>query len=112
MNLDWIKYPDGNWCNLLGLNLDDPHFNNMDGVYIIWSDKGYVVRLGQGTVKDRIRDHRVNQLILKHPTLYATWAQVPVTYRGRVERYLADALKPVIGNAFPQEPPLQVNLPW
>lgn len=112
MVLDWIKYPNGNWCDLLGLNLDDAHFNNMDGVYIIWSNKGYTVRIGQGIVKDRFTDHRGNRLILNHPVLFATWAKVPAHLKDGVERYLANVLKPVVGDAFPQVAPIQVNLPW
>ena len=112
MNLDWIKYPNGNWCDLLGVNLDGPHFNNMEGVYIIWSNRGYTVRVGQGIIKDRLKEHSGNRLILGHPVLFATWARVPVKFMDSIERYLANKLQPKIGDAFPLALPLQVNLPW
>ena len=36
MLVDWIKYENGQWCKLESLNLEQGHFDNMSGVYVIW----------------------------------------------------------------------------
>lgn len=83
----------------------------MEGVYIIWSGTS-TVRVGQGIIKDRLGEHRNNRAITAHPSLLVTWAPVAKLYRDGVERYLADVLKPKVGDAFPDVAPRQVNLPW
>jgi hypothetical protein len=37
---------------------------------------------------------------------------VGLVYRNGVERYLANTLRPIVGSAFPDVPPIEVNLPW
>jgi hypothetical protein len=39
-------------------------------------------------------------------------ANVAPPLRDGIERYLAETLKPKVGEAFPQAPPIAVNLPW
>jgi hypothetical protein len=83
----------------------------MDGVYIIWQSGGRVIRIGQGVIRDRITTHRNDPEINKFSNLYVTWASVPSLQKDGVERYLADSLDPVVGDAFPDTLPLVVNLP-
>jgi hypothetical protein len=62
----WMKCgnePESKWCNLLALNLEHKHFNDLEGVYIIWhGGKGEIeaatVRVGQGIIRDRLTEHR------------------------------------------------------
>lgn len=119
MTLNWIRYDNGNWCDFLGLDLSNSHFANLGGVYVIWCRKNMsavptVVRVGQGDIKDRITAHRNDPDILayKNHGLYVTWASVSPTFRDGVERFLADSLRPEIGDAFPSVMPTRVNLPW
>lgn len=114
MAFDWIKYESGNWCNLFTLNLDDPHFNNMEGVYIIWAPGSYVIRVGQGFIRDRLKAHKVDPEILRHKitTLFVTWASVTPFLRDGVERFLGETLRPVVGTSFPDVVANHVNLPW
>ncbi len=116
MTIIWQKYTDGNWCDFLNLNLQDKHFDDMEGVYIIWhsGQNPAVVRIGQGKIKDRILSHRNDPMITKYSPygLYVTWAAVSVYDRDGVERYLGEYLKPKIGTQFPDAPPIQVNMPW
>lgn len=88
------------------------------GIYIIWftSQPGVrnTVRLGKGDVADRVREHRNNPVITayrQNGQLLVTWATVPEAQRDGVERYLADTLNPLVGDAFPDVVPLVVNLP-
>ncbi|MEE9466405.1 MAG: hypothetical protein V3W14_12630 [Candidatus Neomarinimicrobiota bacterium] len=99
------------WCDFLTLKLADDLFKDLKGVYIIWSGK-QVVRLGSGIIKDRIAAHRNDKLITVYKNLKVTWAKVNATQMEGVEKYLADELKPAIGDAFPDRTPIPVNLPW
>lgn len=111
LQLLWQKCQGDVWGSFLDVNLDHTHFDKMEGVYVIWQGQGPVVRVGQGFVRDRIADHRTNRAITEYDNLYVTWASVPAQYRDGVERYLANVLQPVVGDAFPDALPVQVNLP-
>ena len=116
MTLNWQKYTDGSWCVFLSLNLQDKHFDNMEGVYIIWhgGQVPAVVRVGQGKIKDRIAFHRNDPEITKYSPLglYVTWAAVSAYDRDGVERCLGECLKPKVGTQFPDAPSIPVNMPW
>ena len=116
MTLDWIKCSGQQWCNFLNLNLDHAHFNNLEGVYIIWHGgaNASVVRVGQGVIRDRLKAHKKDLAILKYKdlNLFATWAAVPISYHDGVERYLAEKWKPKVGDKFPNALPIAVNSPW
>ncbi len=129
MNIYWNKCENNVWCGLYSLNLNSPHFNNLDGVYVIWYwDKlgnPITIRVGQGNIKERIEYHRTNPQIQAYRTvkqfspspipqfhpLYVTWAAiVSKTSRLGVESHLANTLKPLVGE-YPNVPPISVNLP-
>jgi hypothetical protein len=115
MKLFWTNCKNG-FINLKTLNLNDPHFDNMIGVYIIWHGGQYpaVVRIGQGIIKDRLAKHREDKEILAYQEygLYVTWASVPREFLDGVERFLGNITKPKVGSLFPDVVPLTVNLPW
>jgi hypothetical protein len=104
------------WCKLNSVNLPHAHFDNMDGVYIIWhgGPKPATVRIGQGTIRARLAEHRGDPAIQKFTDLglFVTWATVPSESRAGVENFLADRLKPIVGERFPDVVPIAVNLPW
>lgn len=114
--LNWIKCQGDAWCNLLNVNLEHPHFANLAGVYLIWhaGQKPRTVRVGSGVIKDRLRAHRGDAAILRYKDsgLFVTWASVPPTMREGVERFLFENLNPLVGEKFPDVPPVNVNLPW
>lgn len=103
------------WCSLLRVNLDDPYFDGLGGVYVIWYGGAdpRAVRVGQGAIRDRLQAHRRDPAIRVYQWrgLYVTWAQVAAAYRDGVERYLADQLRPVLGQKYPDAAPIPVNLP-
>jgi hypothetical protein len=113
--VEWIKCGDGaNWCPFDSVDLSGV---KATGVYIIWHEgnPGRTVRVGQGGIAQRIREHRNDQKITKYRssgTLRVTWAAVAVAQLDGVERYLADWLKPLVGDAYPDVAPVQVNSPW
>ena len=117
MQLEWNKCDGGGWCPLLTVDLNHMHFDDMDGVYIIWhaGNPCRVVYVGQGIVAARIASHRQNKAITgyaRHGKLLVTWAAVPAAQRDGVERYLADQWSPLVGDVHPDARPIAVNSPW
>lgn len=88
----------------------------MEGVYVIWHGalNPKTVYVGQGVIKDRLKEHRENQEILKYQNynLYATWAKVSSNLRDGIEKYLITKLSPIVGEKAPDSDPIEVNLPW
>ena len=112
-NLNWNTCGNhGSWCSFLSVDLAHNHFNGIEGVYIIWQENGPIIKVGQGVVKDRMASHRNDRRITAYDNLYATWASVAAKYRDGTEKYLADRLKPKVGDAYPDALPIAVNLPW
>lgn len=113
MVVEWQKCQGECWCDLKQLNLSHPHFNNMVGVYIIWSGST-VVRVGQGVIADRLAAHRQDPAVVYagFDDLKVTWARVDGVHRDGVETYLGELLKPRVGDRFPMVVPIPVNLPW
>ena len=116
MQLNWTMCQGNVWCKLNSVNLKHAHFNNMQGVYIIWHGglNPAVVYIGHGNIKDRIAEHRRNPMIQKydHLDLYVTWATVHEHYRHGVKAYLADQWRPIVDTREPQVDPIAVNSPW
>jgi hypothetical protein len=111
IQISWQKCQGNSWCSFLNVDLSHSHFNNLEGVYIIFRTDGHVIRVGQGIIKDRLAAHRNDSKITTCGNLLVTWAEVQRSYRDGVERYLAEVLKPTVGDAFPDVVPIPVNLP-
>lgn len=118
LQLKWKKCGDDNhWCSLKLLKLETA---NADGVYVIWHEGNEdvpprTVKVGQGDVPDRLGKHRKDARITayeKYGALRVTWAAVPAEQKDGVERYLADLLNPLVGDAYPDVEPIPVNSPF
>jgi hypothetical protein len=119
VEFDWKRCGnDRRYCNFLLVGLEKL---NYDGVYIIWHEgtngqPGRVVRVGQGNIANRLGVHRNDKAITqysKHGELRVTWAHIPdKATRCGVEKYLADAWTPLVGDAFPDVAPIAVNSPF
>lgn len=116
MQLYWNKCHGDVWCGLASVNLSHPHFDSMTGVYIIWhgGPTPAVVRVGQGDIRQRLTEHRENPKVQAFASLglFVTWAKVVSWQVDGVERYLAERLKPKVGDRFPDAETVEVNLPW
>ena len=103
------------WCQLLNLKLEAAHFNDLEGVYVIWhgGPDPTCLRIGQGVIGGRLAAHRKEQEVLayRQQGLYATWARVPSHWRDGVERYLAETLLPNARTRVRNVNPIEVNLP-
>lgn len=116
MNLTWNKCQGDDWCLLNSVDLSNSHFDNMDGIYIIWhgGNDPKTVRVGQGVIRDRLMAHCNDLKVQAYSsyTLFVTWAKVANEFKDGVETYLANTLNPLVGEYFPDVTPIQVNLPW
>jgi len=112
LNLNWQRCVGNVWGPFLTVDLTHAHFDSMEGIYIIWQGNGSIIRVGQGFIRDRIARHRTNRTITAYNNLYVTWTPVFAKYRDGIEHYLAEVLKPKVGDAFPDATPIAVNLPW
>ena len=116
MYLIWTKCQGEVWCKLNNVNLGHSHFNNCQGVYIIWHGgrKPAVVYVGQGDIKACIPEHRSDPAIQQFERLglYVTWAAVPEQSREGVESFLVKKWTPKIGANHPFADPIEVNSPW
>lgn len=104
---------DGRWCALETIDLSKV---TAQGVYVIWHEgnPGRIVKVGQGEIADRLCKHRADLEILQYGgigRLRVTWATVPISHRNGVERFLADRYQPLVGDAYPDVVPIEVNLP-
>ena len=116
ININWQRCTGNAWCELIPLDLEHPHFNHLEGIYIIWhgGQISHVVRIGQGIIKNRLAEHRKDPDILKYKTegLFVTWAHVPKSNRDNIEAFLFNELNPYVGSRAPHAIPVAVNLPW
>ncbi len=115
----WIKNTiNGEYFDLLRLDLGAPYFINKSGVYVIWyaSPSGSkVIRVGQGSpISDRLREHRMNPQINQYAAygpLKVSWVVLPRNPElfDRIEAYLYDYYRPVVGERAPNAVPLPVD---
>jgi hypothetical protein len=113
LTFNWVRCAGNIYCPFETVDLSKVV---VGGVYAIWYNgkPGRLVRPGQGDVAARLKVHRGDQAILAYRSygLLVTWAAVPAHQRDGVERYLANAYPPLVGDAFPDVAPLVVNSPW
>jgi hypothetical protein len=114
LNVHWIKCGDV-WCSLNSVNLQDSHFDGLEGIYIIWhgGNTPTTVRVGQGVIRDRLAAHRNDPKVQAYSNLglYVTWISVAQPYRNGMEAFLAQSFKPLVGEHFPNRTPIEVNFP-
>ena len=112
MQVKWLKLSNGDWYSLKSVNLEDSHFDDLEGVYVIFSNIE-TVDIGIGNIRSRLYAHRTQfENRDDYNKLGVTWAKVHTTSQGGVENYLADMLNPTVGERFSNDPPITVNLPW
>lgn len=105
----WVKNTQNNdWFDFLRLNLDAPYFAGKRGIYVIWYTSpsvAKVVRLGQGDIADRLKEHRSNPEIMKFSSvgqLKVSWIIVDNIVISNndlngIEQFLAKTYSPSVG---------------
>ncbi len=115
ISLYWNRCQGDAWGELYSVDLDDKHFDGLEGVFVVWQGGSppVPVCVGAGLLRDVMKERRVSPDIqaYREKTLYVSWAKVEKVARPGVERYLYDALKPRLNGSVPQTTPVEVNLP-
>jgi len=113
--IEWEKCTRGTWCNLSELDLDHEHFDDMEGVYVIWQgvDNPLALRVGQGLIRECLARERNDKEVLAYQqdAIYVTWGKVDRKFCGGIVRYIADILQPELESSSPDVEPLKVNIP-
>ena len=117
--VSWARHLRGGWYSFKWANLKI--LGMSEGIYILWYPETearpfQAVYVGQGIIRNRIDHHRGNHSRILHKVvaryLRLTWTIVPsVIDRNAIERYLAETLQPLVGEAWPDVLPVRVNLP-
>jgi hypothetical protein len=114
MKVEWIKCIMQSRCRLNLINLNNEHFDNLTGVYLIWqgNDKQNVIKVGKGFIRERLEVMKSDIEVQKFaPDLFVTWAAVPSTSLDGVEAFLNNELHPQLLNTLPEISLIKVNLP-
>lgn len=113
LNLNWAAMPNGFYADPKGpFKAPEDAF----GVYVIWqlrcgSYGPFVIRAGSGHIRSRISNHMQDPQITSFRPLRFSYARIPRPYALGVERYLGEALSPLVGDRFPDVCPIRVNVP-
>lgn len=121
MKLDWLHYDSGNAIPYNDLVLALDYWKNKkEGIYIIWRKETNVgdendrkiVYVGQGDLKVRLGVHLDDEVqYYADDELFVTWAEVDPDDQNGIENFLADLLNPLVGDEWPTDTPIEVNLP-
>ena len=113
--LEWNKCKAGTWCIIAELDLDHEHFDDMEGVYVIWygEESPVTLRVGHGYIRNCLANERNDKDVLayKHDEVYVTWGKVGPKFRDGVVKYVASALQPELESSSPDVEPIEVNIP-
>jgi hypothetical protein len=118
LTLHWNRCQGDTWCKLNKVNLDHAHFNDMDGVYVIWhgGSAAATVFVGSGQIRSALIEQRKNVQTQAFNSLglFVTWARVTKEQQDSVVAFLNKVLKPKVVNSVFHLAPAesQVNLPW
>ena len=68
MKINWCKCMLESNCRLNLINLNSEHFDNLIGVYVIWSgdDTSNVVSVGQGNLRDKLVEMKLDKKVLEY----------------------------------------------
>jgi hypothetical protein len=112
--VEWQKCKDGQWCNFWNLDLSDPAFYGLEGIYLIFDANHRYVYAGRGIIRDRILVHQSDFDFHDYPEkLFITWAKADYYTQITAVRYLQLKLRPVLNKVLPlpTEGQIVVNLP-
>jgi hypothetical protein len=114
MIIDWCKCVLQSRCRLNLINLNNEHFDNLIGVYVIWcgNDTNKIVSVGQGIIRDKLVEMQIDKKVQGYgPDLFVTWATVPKASLEGVEAFLCSELIPLIHHTIKCNDLITVNLP-
>ena len=114
-HVEWEKCKRGKWCNLSELDLDHEHFDDMEGVYVLWQgeENPVALRVGQGLIRECLAKEQNDKdvLVYLQNEIYVTWAKVDRRFSGGIVRYIANILQPKLDSSSLDVVPIEVNIP-
>jgi|CXWL01.1.fsa_nt_gi type II secretory ATPase GspE/PulE/Tfp pilus assembly ATPase PilB-like protein len=115
LSVYWNRCEGDTWGELYAVDLKDPHFDKLEGVYMVWlgGSQPAAICAGSGLIRDEIAKRRSEPgiLAMRDKSLLVTWAKVDTYSRAGVERWLLENLKPKFPTALPGSVAVEVNLP-
>ena len=114
MIIDWCKCILQSRCRLNLINLNNEYFDNLTGVYVIWSgnDMSNIITVGKGNIRDKIIEMQIDKTVQESGSdLFVTWASVPNVSLEGVEAFLCSRLNPRIPHSVSDIDLINVNLP-
>lgn len=119
LTLSWeSRYENSNnYIRLDDVDLSDPYFDNLIGVYIIWYPSklhARTVYAGQGVIRDRLLYHRNNSQIQYYAssnTLCVAFAETSADDMDGIEIFLHNNLEIFVKSRTPAGDSIPVNLP-
>jgi hypothetical protein len=101
-------------CRLNILNLNNAHFDNLTGVFLIWKgeDKHDIIKVGKGLIREKLTAMKTDSEVQEYGSeLFVTWAEIIPGNLNGVEAYLCKELHPRIQENLNGSEVIMVNLP-
>ena len=115
LSVYWNRCEGDTWGELFAVDVQDPHFDKLEGVYMVWlgGSQPTAICAGSGLIREEIAKLRGEPgiLAMRDKSLLITWAKVDAYMRAGVERWLLENLKPKFSAALPGSTAVEVNLP-
>ncbi len=115
LSIYWNRCDGDVWGELYAVNLNDPHFDNLEGVYMVWlgGNKPAAICAGSGLIREQLAERRAQPelMALREKSLLVTWAKADDLSNKGIERWLLENLKPKVPGRIPNSLPIEVNLP-
>lgn len=111
----WNRCKGDVWGELFAVDLDDSHFDELHGVFMVWlgGSKPAAISAGSGLIREKLAQAREAPEIaaLREKSLLVSWARVDGAAALGVERWLLETLRPKVRGELPDASPVAVNLP-
>ena len=116
-SVEWVRETSNNrWPDLTTLNLEDPRFDEAQGVFIVFhgGEQPGIVCVGEGRLREQLKTvaHDARVLAFEKSHLYVAWAKAKEDERLGIEKYLSQRLMPKVSGESADVEPISVNLPW
>ena len=110
----WNRYGNA-WAEFFAVDLDDPHFDGLEGVLVVWQGGAQpaAIAVAHGPLRETLAALRADAAMAAYrgQTLLAAWAKIDKISGPGVARFLVENLKPRIARPSSAAPAIEVNLP-
>src|ERR1035437_7079732 len=106
----WNRSQTGAWAEFFAVDLDDPHFEGLEGVFVVWQggSQPAAISVGLGPLRKELKAQRADPAFAAYrgKPLFVSWAKVDTVARAGVARFLYETLKPRTLMTVPTAPPI------